>query len=190
MISLTTFITVLEKGGSSLSSDFNTNILGGVPGMPLTHQIGLGSQHKRGNDVNFVDMDDLNNSTHFRMLLAFGGASITKKIVQESEADLLSIIAGSAAAYFTYTEAKELYQDWIAGFQAAKELNDDYYTTRGIARPACAQKAEIEIPAYMYLQRQHNPQPQLSFIGNQRPRKAKRMMRRQGFSYIGNQSVL
>lgn len=120
MLTLDGFIDALKEGGSDASAGFNSLILGGVDGMPTTHQIGFGNAWRHGLYPTQVDMTWVNNNTHTRMLIVVGGAYVTSAM---APIPLLSLAVGG----LTFYEIRELYLDWVAGFEAAQYLPREYF---------------------------------------------------------------
>src|SRR6218665_1637222 len=118
------FIQALKNGGTDLSARFNVNALRGVHGMSVTHQTGFGNAWRKGIHPDNVDVDTMNGETHVRMLAAVAGATGGKALLSE-DSDWAKLL-GVAAAGYSIWQAKELFLDWKAGFEAAKHIGPWY----------------------------------------------------------------
>ena len=78
MVTIEKFIHELKNTGSYQSARFNSLVLGGIDGMPTTHQIGFGKAIRLGVNPAYVSRDWVNVDTHSRMSLVLGGAVITR----------------------------------------------------------------------------------------------------------------
>ncbi len=120
MVTFEKFKQIIKTEGSYQSARFNSLVLGGVDGMPTTHQIGYGKAIRLGINPAHVNRDWLNGDTHSRMNLVLGGAIFTGVI---TPIKMLSLLSGSLTAIGFY----ELYQDWRIGFQAVNYLPQSYF---------------------------------------------------------------
>ncbi len=91
--------------------------------MPVTHQTGFGNAWRNGTHPNSVNVDNMNNETHLRMTAAGLGLAGGKFLKKDDV--FFNIVGALSAVYGTY-QLMELYQDWKAGFEAAKHIGPWY----------------------------------------------------------------
>lgn len=127
-------LDALGDYGTDASALVNNHLMLGVKGMPLTHQIGLGSYWRKGIHPDQVNMQKLNEEVHLRMLLAAIGSVGGKMAVFKDLNPLVQLLAG-VAAIRSYKELYELYMDWQAGFKAANEIGPWYDTYMNRKKP-------------------------------------------------------
>lgn len=121
MISLEQFKNALLAEGSHQSAKFNTFVLGGIDGMPLTHQIGFGNYFRNDCYPDDVDMSKMEFDTHAKMGLVVAGLCLTKSTAKEHP--VLAILSAGLSGYGIF----EMYKDWQAGFKAANYLSNEYF---------------------------------------------------------------
>lgn len=121
MITFEKFMRVLREAGSKESAKVNSLLLGGVDGMPVTHQTGYGAVWRKGIPPHRVDRKRMNRETHERMIAALAVSTAT--IVLAEKAPLIALLTGFGSSLML----RELYRDWKAGFEAARHLPNDYF---------------------------------------------------------------
>lgn len=130
---LNDFRTALLEMGSDASTWANKNLFGGVQGMPITHQVGFGAALRNGIHPNQVNVDQMNDEVHIRMLAVFAGLSGGTNLlsVNDSLVKLFGAVATGVSSYYLI----ELMKDWQAGLKAAKMLDERYWNRMGKRRP-------------------------------------------------------
>ena len=122
MITFEQFIAALQENGTKHPVKLNSTVLGGIDGMPVTHQVGFGSALIKGIHPQYVNISEMNKEVITRIKTALKARAEKKTSTNSNRWNAL--LSGAVAAYSLY----EIYEEWVAGHKAAQYLDKAYFS--------------------------------------------------------------